>query len=226
MKIKLLFSIALLLFALLLGVSWAQQSDKVEKPSRNALTEKGTGTYFEVDISTTGGQVVTWKNWRDSGKYRGESDLGGNPTITIIADGYSYSLSPNIKVARKSKMELDEKKNPLASKYGALADIPQLDPVNYMAVVRRLGGQMQGPSEVDGKKADLYSLKITDAGNFPWNNFMVWIDKVTMLPIKVQYQEGSESRIIKFLKIEKNVKVDESKFKVPADYKLIEFEWD
>ena len=85
---------------------------------------------------------------------------------------------------------------------------------------------MQGPSEVDGKKADLYSLKITDAGNFPWNNFMVWIDKVTMFPIKVQYQEGSESRTIKFLKIEKNVKVDESKFKVPADYKLIEFEWD
>jgi outer membrane lipoprotein-sorting protein len=225
MKIK-YFAFLLVTLMLTCGISSAQDSDKPGSSTKTAIIEKGTGVYFETEISSKGSAAVIWKNWRDGGRYRGESDLGGSPTITIVADGFSYSLSPNIKVARKSKLVTDENKNPLMSKYSALADIPQLDPVNYVAVVRRLGGQIQGPTDLDGNKADLYSLKITDSPKFPWNNFMIWIDKVTLLPLKIQYQEGSEVRIIKFLKIEKNIKVDENKFKVPTDYKLIEFEWD
>ena len=190
------------------------------------FAEKGTGIYFEIEISSTGGAPIIWKNWRDGSNYRGESDLNGNPTITIVAADSTYSLSPKIKVARKTKIVRDEKKNPLAGKYGPLADIPQLDPVNYLATVRRLGAAEQGGTELAGVKAQLYNLKIQGAPGFPWDNFMFWIDKSTMLPLQIQYKEGTIVRTIKFLKIEKGIKVDQSMFTVPGDYKLVEFEWD
>ena len=190
------------------------------------INEKPGGVYFEIELSSTGAAPIEWKNWRDSGKYRGESEMDGNSSVTIVAGGYSYSLSPSIKVARKSKLVLDEKKNPLAGKYGPLADIPQIDPLNYLSTIRRLGAQQQGAAELNGKKADLYMLKIADASSFPWNNFMFWFDKTTTLPLQIQYQEGSKIHTIKFLKIDKNAKIDADKFTVPPDYKLIEFEWD
>ena len=211
---------------MIFGVALIVHSEPQTASPGLGIAAKSTGVYFEIELSSTGAAPIVWKNWRNEGKYRGESEVESNSSITIVADGFSYSLSPSIKVARKSKLVLDEKKNPLASKYGPLSDIPQIDPVNYLTTVRRLGAQLQGPADLNGKKSDLYTLKIQDNPNFPWNNYMFWFDKTSSLPLQIQYQEGSKVHTIKFLKIEKDSKIESDKFTVPKDYKLIEFEWD
>ena len=198
------------------------------QPSREDMTRiKGTGTYFEVEISSADNPPMVWSNWRDAGMYFGESTLEKNSSMTIIRDGFSFSLSPDIKVARKSKIEMDETKNPLVSKYGPLADIPQIDPVKYVSLLNTLGAVKQGPTLLpDGRKAELYSLEIPPEAKFPWNNFVVWIDSTTQLPAVIDYSEGIAKRKITFKKIETAIKIDASKFEVPAGYKLIVFEWD
>ena len=158
--------------------------------------------------------------------YYGEAEIDGNQTIIIIRDGASFSLSPDIKVARKSKLELDESKNPLACKYGPLADIPQINPEGYQTLVNKLGGRLQGPTLMNNKPAELYSLKVEQTDNFPWNDFMIWLDKSSKLPIQVKYLEGTEQRTLEFMNVKTKMKVSPDKFAVPKDYKVIVFEWD
>jgi outer membrane lipoprotein-sorting protein len=202
------------------------------QPSRedlggNLTTVRGTGTYFEVEISSADNPPMIWYNWRDAGMYYGESTLEKNSSLIIIRDGFSFSLSPDIKVARKSKLEMDQSKNPLASKYAPLGDIPQIDPVKYVSLLTTLGAVKQGPTMLPGGlKADMYSLEIPPEAKFPWNNFVVWIDSSTQLPVAIEYSEGNAKRKITFKKIETGIRVDSSKFEVPEGYKLITFEWD
>lgn len=198
------------------------------QPSREDIaTIKGTGTYFEVEISSADNPPMVWKSWRDAGMYFGESTLETNSSMTIIKDGFSYSLSPDIKVARKSKIEMDASKNPLTSKYGPLADIPQIDPVKYVSLLNTLGAVKQGPTVLpDGRKTDMYSLDIPPEAKFPWNKFVIWIDSTTQLPAVIEFAEGNAKRKITFKKIDTGIKVNASKFEVPAGYKLIVFEWD
>ena len=214
------------LIAVLL-ICFPTMSASAGTPGRPLVVDKETGTIFQIEISSPGKTSVTWKNWRDKGMYYGEAVIDGNRSMIIIRDGFSYSLSPDIKVARKSKIELDEKKNPLAGKYGVLADIPQIDPVGYLSTIRRLNAKLQGPTMLtDNRRADIYTLAITDNSKFPWNNFMFWIDKETFLPIKITYSEGSDKRTLTFKNIQKGVKINPSKFEVPKGYKEIFFEWD
>ncbi len=202
-------------------------SASAQSGSRASVAQKDTGTIFDIEISTPGKASVTWKNFRDKGMYYGEATIDGNKSMIIIRDGFSYSLSPDIKVARKSKIELDVKKNPLASKYGVLADIPQIDPVRYLSTIKSLNAKLQGPTMLDGnRRADIYTLTITQQNKFPWNNFKFWIDKETTLPIKITYSEGSAKRTLTFRNIQKGVKINPSKFAVPNGYKEIFFEWD
>lgn len=202
-------------------------SASAQSGSRASVVQKDTGTIFDIEISSPGKTSVTWKNWRDKGMYFGEATIDGSKSMIIIRDGFSYSLSPDIKVARKSKIEYNEKNNPLASKYGVLADIPQIDPVSYLATIKRLNAKLQGPTMLPGNRsADIYTLTIKDAPKFPWNNFTFWIDKKTLLPIKITYSEGSDKRTLTFKNIKKGVKINQSKFAVPNGYKEIFFEWD
>ena len=199
------------------------------QPSKARVVAKSenTGVYFEIEISSADNPPMLWKNWRDSGKYYGETALENNSSMIIIKDGYSYSLSPEIKVARKSKLVLDEKKNPMAGKYAPLADIPQIDPAKYVSLINDLGARMQGPTTLpDGKRTQLYSLEIPDDTNFPWDKFMIWIDIDRQLPAIIEYSEKGKKRKLTFKKIETNKKIEESRFDVPDGYKLIVFEWD
>ena len=218
---------AILTIIALLLVCLPTMSASAQDTSRASVVQKGTGTIFDIEITSPGKPSVTWKNWRDKGMYYGEATIDGNKSMIIIKDGFSYSLSPDIKVARKSKIEFDEKKNPLASKYGVLADIPQIDPVSYLATIKSLNAKLQGPTMLtDNRQADIYTLSITEQSKFPWNNFTFWIDKETLLPIKITYSEGSEKRTLTFRNIQKDVEIKPSKFAVPDGYKEIFFEWD
>ena len=202
-------------------------SASAQTPGKLKFDKNKTGTVFQIVISSPGKPSITWNNWRDKDMYYGETVIDGNRSMIIIRDGFSYSLSPDIKVARKSKIEMDEKKNPLASKYGVLADIPQIDPVVYLSTIRRLNAKLQGPKMLtDNRPADIYTLTIKDNPRFPWNNFTFWIDRETLLPKKITYNEGSEKRTLTFNNIKKGVKINPSKFKVPEGYKEIFFEWD
>ena len=190
-------------------------------------TVKPTGVYFEVEISSPGKSSVLWKNWRNNGMYYGEAVIGGSKSMIIIRDGYSISLSPDIKVAKKSQLEMIVSKNPLASKYGSLADIPQIDPLSYISTAKLLNARLQGPTMIENNiRAELYTLKITEKTNFPWNDFMIWVDPKSKLPIKLKYSEGSEQRTLSFKNIEQSKKIEASRFEIPEGYKVIIFEWD
>ncbi|MFH1516093.1 MAG: hypothetical protein ABIG42_11630 [bacterium] len=218
--LRILITPVFLLITLLPIVSAQDSSDP-------GTTIKPTGTYFEVEISSPGKSSVLWKNWRDNGMYYGEAEIGGSKSMIIIRDGYSISLSPDIKVAKKSRLEMNTSKNPLASKYGSLADIPQIDPGTYISTARMLNAQLQGPTMIENNtKAELYTLKITEKTNFPWNDFMIWVDPATKLPIKLKYSEGTDNRTLTFKNIEQSKKIDQSRFEIPEGYKVIIFEWD
>lgn len=208
-------------------ICFASMPASVEASGAPKGVGKDTGTIFQIEISSPGKPSITWKNWIDNGMYYGETVIGGNRSMIIIKNGFSYSLSPDIKVARKSKIELDEKKNPLAGKYGVLADIPQIDPASYLTTIKNLKAKSKGPKMLtDNRAAVVYSLLTNDSPKFPWNNFTFWIERDSSLPIKTTYTEGSEKRTLTFKNIETNVKIKPSRFDVPAGYKEIFFEWD
>jgi outer membrane lipoprotein-sorting protein len=197
----------------------------LSQPDAKAI-DKGSGLYFEVEISSAGKSPVKWLNWRDGDKYHGESQIDGNKTVIVILDGFSYSLSPDVKVARKSKLQLDTAKNPMASQYAPLADIAQLNPETYSALLKKFNSRLQGPAKIGDISTDLYSLKIPESEKFPWNNFSIWIDKKTQYPVQVTYFDGSEQRTLKIQNVKTGIKVESDKFKIPEDYKIITFEWD
>lgn len=192
-----------------------------------ALAE-GTGRRFTVTVTSSATPMaVEVTTWLQDGKVRTESRSGDATTVTITAEGKTYMLEAGLKLAQVAPVRAPGANvKPEHRVWWKLVDPLQVAPDQLPALFRELGARSLGTDTLDRRQVEALALTVPTDVPFPLSNLRLYVDATTGQPVRLDYQRGREDQVqVRFGQLATGLTLDSALFTVPADYRLIEYEW-
>lgn len=160
------------------------------------------------------------------GAIRTESASEDGATVTIMAGGKTYLLEPALEIAQVTPLRGPEEAPAAQRKYWGLVDPLQVAPTHLPALFEELGARSLGEDKLEGITVEAWVLSIPAAVNFPLDNLRLYVKASDGLPYRMDYRRNKDETVnVQFLEIDTAVTLDPGLFVVPANYRLVEYEW-
>lgn len=154
---------------------------------------------FDSSSQVEGGISVNSTCYVKSLKVRMEIQAQGQETVFIMDGQNSYMYFPSSKIAIPIPVQQASGQVPVPTSY---KDIPGLVKV--------------GEEEVNGKPCDVYEY------NEKGNRHKIWVDKEIDFPVKSESMTGNGKVVNYISNVQKNIALDDSLFKLPADAQIMD----
>lgn len=185
---------------------------------------------FTVEVtSSLAPAPVTVQTWMQEGLIRTESTTGrdaASRTITIVRDGKTYLLEPALKIAQVTPLRTEADAPEAQRKYWGLVDPLQVAPTHLPALFRELGARSLGTDKLDGVEVEALVLSIPPTVRFPIDNPRLYVKTSDGLPFRMDYRRNKDETVeVRFLNIQEGKASPAQLFEIPAEYRLVEYEW-